>query len=100
MTRICKRESRYWVDAQAGQRRNELLEKGTTVAWTWAKSAQVIRWFTDGECRYALALWKLARVRLKRDEAHRSYRHRKVWRSGLEVAMKIKGSQGRRRVVW
>ena len=95
-----ERESRYWVDAQAGQRRNELFEKGTTVAWSWAKSAQVIRWFTDGERRYALALWKLASVWLKRGEAHRSYQHRKVWRSGLEVAMKIKGSQGRRRVVW
>lgn len=94
------RESRYWVDAQAGQRRNELFEKGTTVAWNWAKSAQFIRWFTDGERRYALALWKLASVRLKRGEAHRSYKHCKVWRRGLEVALKIKGSQGRRRVVW
>lgn len=94
------RESRYWVEAQAGQRHNELFEKGTTVAWAWAKSAQFIRWFTDGERRYALALWKLASVWLKRGEAHRSYKHRKVWRNGLEVAMKIKGSQGRRRVVW
>jgi hypothetical protein len=24
----------------------------------------------------------------------------KVWREGLEVAIKIKGSQGQRRVVW
>jgi hypothetical protein len=28
------------------------------------------------------------------------YRRRKVWREGLEVAMKIKGSQGQRRVEW
>jgi hypothetical protein len=28
------------------------------------------------------------------------YRRRKVWREGLEVAMKLKGSQGQKRVVW
>jgi hypothetical protein len=35
---------------------------------------------------------------LKRGEAHRDYGHRKVWREGLEVVMKIKVSQGKRRV--
>jgi hypothetical protein len=29
-----------------------------------------------------------------------AYPHRKVWREGLEVAIKIKGSQGHRRVEW
>lgn len=29
-----------------------------------------------------------------------TYPFRKVWREGLEVAIKIKGSQGQRRVVW
>lgn len=28
------------------------------------------------------------------------YPHRKVWREGLEVAIKIKGSQGRPRIEW
>jgi len=31
---------------------------------------------------------------------HWDYHRCKVWREGLEVAMKIKGSQGRRRVEW
>lgn len=33
-------------------------------------------------------------------EYSKTYGHRKVWREGLEVAMKIKGSQGRKRVKW
>ena len=33
-------------------------------------------------------------------EAHRDYERRKVWREGLEVAMKIKGLQGYKRVEW
>lgn len=37
---------------------------------------------------------------LKAKEYSRTYRRRKVWREGLEVAMKIKGSQGRRRIKW
>ena len=37
---------------------------------------------------------------LKQSETTAEYRHRKVWRFGLEVAIKIKGSQGRRRVEW
>lgn len=44
-------------------------------------------------------LWKLAAVRLKSAE-HPDYGRCKVWREGLEVAMKIKGSQGQKRVVW
>jgi hypothetical protein len=95
-----ERESRYWVDAQAGQKTNQLFEQGTTRAWRWAQSATFIRWFTDGERRYGQALWKLASVRLKADEVHPNYPYRKVWRQGLEVAMKIKGSQGRKRVEW
>ncbi len=46
--------------AIAGQRRNELFEQGTTVAWAWAQPAAFIRWFTDGERRYGKELWKLA----------------------------------------
>ena len=95
-----ERESRYWVDAQAGQKTNELFEQGTTKAWEWAKPAVFLRWFSDGERRYGTALWKLASVRLKAGEFHPNYGRRKVWRQGLEVAMKIKGSQGRKRVEW
>lgn len=85
-----ERESRYWVSAQAGKKETSLFEQGTQVAWNWVKSAQFIRWFTDGERRYGKALWKLASVYLKRGEAARHYPYRKVWREGLEVAMKIK----------
>ena len=95
-----ERESRYWVAAIAGQRRNELFQKGTVAAWAWVKPAKFIRWFTDGERRYGKELWKLASVILKPSEIPADFRHRKVWQFGLEVAMKIKGSQGRRRIEW
>ena len=48
----------------------------------------------------AKALWDLASVYLALRDCSSAYRTRKVWREGLEVAMKIKGSQGQRRVVW
>ena len=95
-----ERESRYWVAAQAGLKEAQLFEQGTQIAWNWAKPAQFIRWFTDGERRYGKALWKLASIYLKRREAPPHYPYRKVWREGLEVAIKIKGSQGQRRVAW
>ena len=95
-----ERETRYWIAAQAGQKTNELFGQGTSIAWEWAKSADFIQWFTDGERRYGTALWKLASVRLTAEETHPDYGRRKVWREGLEVAMKIKGSQGQKRVEW
>ena len=39
-------------------------------------------------------------VWIKAGKAHPDYGRRKVWREGLEVAMKIKGSQGHKRVLW
>ncbi len=95
-----ERETRYWVGAQAGQKTNALFEKGTLKAWQWAEPAAYIRWFTDGEWRYGTTLWKLATVPLNTRETHPDYGRPKVWRQGVEVAMKIKGSQGQRRVEW
>jgi hypothetical protein len=95
-----ERESRYWVEAQVGQKTNELFEKGTLKTWQWAEPATFIRWFTDGERRYGIELWKLASVSLKVRDTPPNYGYRKVWREGLEVAMKIKGSQGQPRVEW
>ncbi len=95
-----ERETRYWVAAQAGQKQDNLFEQGTASAWMWAEPAQFIRWFTDGERRYGTSLWRLASVRLKPGEAHPDYGRCQVWREGLEVAMKIKGSPGQRRVAW
>ena len=46
----------------------------------------------DGERRYAKELWKLATLRLSYAEVSVDYGHFKVWREGLEVAIKIKGS--------
>lgn len=74
--------------------------QGTLSTWQWAQGALFVRWFTDGERRYGKALWSLASVYLPQRERSRAYRVRKVWRWGLEVAMKIKGSQGRRRIEW
>ena len=95
-----ERHSRYWIAAQAGQKAAGLFEQGTQNAWEWAKEAEFVRWFTDGERRYGKQLCKLASVYLKSGEFHPNYGRRKVWREGLEVAMKIQGSQGQRRVEW
>jgi hypothetical protein len=95
-----ERQTRYWIAAQVGQKQDELFRQGTARAWAWAEPAEFIRWFTDGERRYGKALWPLASVRLAPDEVHPDYGRRKVWREGLEVAMKIKGSQGNKRIEW
>jgi hypothetical protein len=95
-----ERTSRYWVEATAGFKNFELFEQGITNAWDWAKASEWIRWFTDGERRYSQQLWKLASVFIPSGATPIVYNHRKVWREGLEVAMKIKGSQGQPRVKW
>ena len=78
-----------------------LFTTGTEQTWQWAQAAKVIRWFTDGERRYGKALWALASGYLSKQPAQTTkYPWRKVWREGLEVAMKIKGSQGKPRVEW
>jgi hypothetical protein len=93
-----ERETRYWVEAQVGRKTNKLFEEGTLKAWQWAEPATFIRGFTDGGRRYGIVLWKLASVSFKLRNTHPAFGHRKVWREGLEVAMKIKGSQGKKRV--
>lgn len=95
-----ERESRYWVTAQAGIKDEHLFANGVQTAWEWMKACNGIRWFTDGERRYGQDLWKLASIYLKAGDYHPDYGHRKVWREGLEVAIKIKGSQGNRRIEW
>jgi hypothetical protein len=89
-----ERTSRYWVDAQAGLKDASLFEKGVKAAWNWAKPSKWVRWFTEVERRYGKELWKLASVYLTQRETTESYGYRKVWREGLEVAIKVKGSQG------
>lgn len=48
----------------AGPKDALLFQRGTQAAWQWAKDSLFIRWFTDGEPRYAKALWDLASVYL------------------------------------
>lgn len=95
-----ERHSRYWLVARAGRKDVNLFEQGTFKAWEWAKRCQFIRWFSDGERRYAQQLWLLASRYLKANEYNRAYGHRKVWRQGLEVAIKVKSSQGNKQVKW
>jgi hypothetical protein len=95
-----ERQSRYWVTATVGKRDEGLFARGVALTWDWVKPAQFIQWFSDGERRYAQQLWQRASVWLNRQEVSAVYGHRKVWRAGLEVACKIKGSQGHRRVEW
>lgn len=86
--------------AKAGKKDAQLFEIASRKAWEWGKASQSIRWFTDGERRYANYLWKTASIYLKLREYSRAYGHRKVWREGLEVVIKVKGSQGRKRTEW
>lgn len=95
-----ERKTRYWIEAQAGLKNALLFKNGVTSAWNWARSSESIRWFTDGERRYGKELWKLASVRLKSSEMPLTYQYRKVWREGLEVAIKVKGSQGKPHIEW
>jgi len=99
MTSI-ERQSRYWVTAQVGKKDDLLFEVGVRTTWRWAYPAEFVRWFSDGERRYAQQLWRLASMWLKGHETSSAYGHRKVWRYGVEVACKIKGSQGTPRVEW
>ena len=94
------RESRYWIEARAGLKDEELFKLSVKAAWDWAKPSEFIRWFTDGERRYGKELWKLASVYLPAWMTTKAFPHRKVWREGMEVAIKIKGSQGKPRVEW
>jgi hypothetical protein len=73
----------------AGHKDERLFQQGTQQAWQWAPACPC----------YAKALWDLASIYLALRNCP-SYSTRKVWREGLEVAIKIKGSQGQRRVVW
>ncbi|UCJ11985.1 MAG: IS1 family transposase [Phormidium sp. PBR-2020] len=96
-----ERKSRYWVAAHAGNKDERLFTTGTEQTWQWAQAAEFIRWFTDGERRYGKALWTFASRFISKPSPHGThYPWRKVWREGLEVAMKIKGSQGQPRVEW
>ena len=95
-----ERESGYWLEASCGIKDGQLFEQGVQRAWQWSEESDLIRWFTDGERRYGKELWKLASVYLPRSETTEAFPFRKVWREGLEVAMKIKGSQGKPRVEW
>ena len=49
---------------------------------------------------YSQELWKLASVYLPGSATTEADPFRKVWREGLEVAIKIKGSQGQPRIEW
>jgi transposase-like protein len=57
-----ERETRYWIEAQAGLKNAKLFENGVKSAWDWAEPSEYIRWFTDGERRYGMELWKLGSV--------------------------------------
>ena len=64
--KFVERRSRYWLVALAGKKETTLFTKATGKAWQWVKHCQFIRWFTDGERRYAQQLWRIASCYLKR----------------------------------
>lgn len=83
-----------------GLKEDGLFEKAVKQLWEWGKGAESLRCFTDGERRYGKCLWSLASVYLSKKKRVKGYPYRKVWREGVEVAMKIKGSQGKPRREW
>ena len=93
-----ERDSRYVVSVQVGQKDRDLFTSGIAQTWEAVQRNKYIRLFSDGERRSAAELWKLASVWL--DRRYGDYGHRKVWREGIEVAIKIKGSQGNPRREW
>jgi hypothetical protein len=95
-----ERDSRYWITSIVGLKDDELFKKAVKKLWEWGKGAAILRCFTDGERRYGKFLWLLASVYLSNKERVKGYPYRRVWRQGVEVAMKIKGSQGRPRREW
>lgn len=87
--------------SRASSKRDEkLFERIVTTTWSWVMGCRSIRGFTEGERRYSKVLWKLAIVWLKEQNWSAVYNYRQVWQEGLEVAMKIKSSQGRVRREW
>jgi hypothetical protein len=83
-----------------GNKETELFEQGMENTWQWARGGSFIRLLSDGEPRYGKELWRLASVWLQHQNLPKDYGYRKVWREGVEVAMKIKGSQGKSRRKW
>lgn len=87
------------MTAQVGRKDAELFEQGVILQLAvGSASVSLCGGERDGERRYAQELWKLASVRLKYQEVSAQYGHLKVWREGLEVAIKIKGYLGRPRI--
>lgn len=86
------------MGAVAGCKDDNLFREGMELLWNWVMLATSICFFTDGEARYAKCFWQLASVWLKSHETTAEFGRCKVWREGVEVASKVKGSQGRRRV--
>ena len=95
-----ERRSQYWSVGLVGKRKNAVFETAMAQFWHWAQLAALIRLFTDGERHYSKYLRPLAAGFLQDSQRTRHYEHRKVWRYRLEVACKIKGSQGNPHRAW
>jgi hypothetical protein len=77
------------------------LSKGFNGLGTGLSPAAWIRWFTDGERRYGKELWKLASVYSAQPVSPAMpIPTARCGGRALEVAIKIKGSQGQPRVEW
>jgi len=89
-----ERASRCWLVAQAGHKDVQLFSQGTQAAWQLNNVILCVG--LQMETRYSQQLWLLQYW----EQVLQNLWISKVWREGLEVAMKIKGSQGRKRVKW
>lgn len=83
---------------KSGKEIETYLPEGSPKHGRQCSETSIFGCLATGERRYASELWKLASVRLERK--YGDYHYRKVWREGIELAIKIKGSQGNPRREW
>ena len=93
-----ERNSRFWLPFATGPRNDTLFQDFALNALPPMLDCPEAAIVSDGETRYALgaAAWSNSRewIGPPHDGLGRAEGTRKVWREGLQVAHKVKGSQG------
>jgi len=87
-----ERASRYWVEARAGHKANELFEQGTSTAWEWGEPGPVYPMVHGWRTTLWQDLVETGQCLSQRGD-NPEYRRRKVWREGLEVALENQRSR-------
>jgi len=96
-----ERHSRWWGATVTGRRDDELFTTYSLEVIGPMLNQPVVAIVSDGECRYAggVYCWSQSQEWVGPEPRSRGRPQgtRKVWRKGLQVARKVKGSQGSKR---